>query len=81
LHLPPREVSREFTSQMGITFPRWRAQLRMSLARELLMLDEPPHYVSDFLGYANRATFSKIFTTAHGISPRSYQRQISKQPV
>lgn len=80
LRLSPQEVSREFRTQMGTSFPRWRAHLRMSLARELLMLDEPPHEVADFLGYANRATFSKIFTTAHGISPRSYQRQISKQP-
>lgn len=79
LRLSPQKVSREFITQTGSSFPRWRAKLRMSLARELLMLQDPLHKVSEILGYATPATFSKVFTSAHGISPRKYQHQISKQ--
>lgn len=80
LHLSPRQVGREFLTQTGTSFPRWRSHVRMSLARELLMFEDPPHKVAKFLGYATPGAFGTVFTAAHGISPRGYQRQVSKQP-
>lgn len=68
-------LSREFKTQTGTTFPRWRAQLRMNIARDLLDLGERPGMVARKLGYASHATFTKVFTAAHGLSPRAFQRQ------
>ena len=79
LDLSPRRLSREFLSQTGHSFPRWRGHLRMSLARELLMYGDPPHAVAKSLGYATPAAFSQVFTTAHGSSPRSFQRHVSRE--
>ncbi len=81
LHISRKAIGEEFLAQTGGSFPHWRAQLRMSLARELLMFGDPVHEVSRTLGYATPATFSKVFTTAHGISPRRYRHQASRKPA
>lgn len=68
-------LGREFTRQCGMSYPRWRAQLRMHVARELLHLAERPSDIARRLGYATPAGFTKVFTAIHGIPPREYQRQ------
>lgn len=77
LGLPSRRLGAEFARQTGTSFPVWRAQLRMTLARELLRFGDPWREVSRTLGYATPAVFGKVFTTAHGISPRRYQQQVN----
>lgn len=79
LRLPPEQVGTEFRSQTGSSFPRWRAHLRMSLARQLLAFDDPPREVSKLLGYATPAAFGKVFAVAHGVSPRTYQQRVSRR--
>ncbi len=74
----PTALGREFASQTGTSFPQWRAQLRMNLARDLLYRERPGQ-VAHRLGYATPAAFTKVFTAAHGISPRAYQRQVTGQ--
>lgn len=81
LGLSSRKLSQEFLAQTGSSFPRWRGHLRMSLARELLMYGDPPHAVSRSLGYSTPAAFSQVFSTAHGSSPRAFQRQVSREVV
>ncbi|WP_181410932.1 helix-turn-helix domain-containing protein [Nocardioides humi] len=71
----PRELGREFLSQTGETFPRWRAQHRMDIARWLLCLGDPPGQVAKQLGYSSAAAFTNAFTTAHGMSPSEHQRR------
>ncbi len=72
-------LGRELTSQTGTTFPRWRARLRMDVARELLHLGESPGAVSRRLGYAGPAAFTRAFTAAHGIPPREYRRREARR--
>lgn len=76
LRVASKGLGKEFLSQTGSTFPTWRAQLRMTLAREMLRFGDAPHDVSKVLGYAAPAVFAKVFTTAHGISPRKYQQRV-----
>lgn len=76
----PSTLGQEFTSQTGATFPHWRAQLRMNLARELLHSGERPGAIATKLGYARPSAFTKVFTATHGIPPREYQRQVTGSP-
>ncbi len=71
----PRALGREFLSQTGATFPRWRAQHRMDIARWLLRLGDPPGQVARQLGYSGPAAFANAFTAAHGMSPSEHQRR------
>ena len=77
LDLSPQCLGNQFVSQTGTSFPIWRAQLRMTLAREMLRFGDPWRDVSSLLGYATPAVFGKVFTTAHGISPRRYQQRVN----
>ncbi|MGO2746883.1 helix-turn-helix domain-containing protein [Microbacterium sp.] len=79
LGVTPAALGRELTSQTGTSFPHWRAQLRMNIARELLHQGERPGVIARRLGYASPAAFTKVFTSAHGIPPREYQRQATGQ--
>lgn len=71
----PRELGQEFLRQTGETFPRWRAQHRMDMARWFLRLGDSPGQVARQLGYASSAAFANAFSTAHGMSPREHQRR------
>ncbi|MGO1854111.1 MAG: helix-turn-helix domain-containing protein [Microbacteriaceae bacterium] len=79
LGMTPTALGKELASQTGTSFPHWRAQLRMNLARELLHHGERPGDIARRLGYASPAAFTKVFTSAHGIPPREYQRQMTGQ--
>ncbi|MCJ1708507.1 helix-turn-helix domain-containing protein [Microbacterium sp. VKM Ac-2923] len=68
-------LGREFVTQAGESFPRWRAKVRMDVARELLRAGSPPGEVARALGYAGAPAFSGAFATAHGLSPRDYARR------
>lgn len=61
--------------EAGCTFPVWRSQIRMSVAREMLDEGHAPSLVARRLGYEHLSGFSKLFSTAHGLSPREYQRR------
>lgn len=65
----------QFAETTGQTFPNWRAGLRMTLARELLDDGTPPGEVGRHLGYTHPSGFSQVFTKAHGMPPRTYQRR------
>lgn len=75
-----KELGREFTTQTGETFPRWRAQLKMAVARQLLTFGDTPGAVSRHLGYASPAAFTIAFTAAHGLPPREYRRRETRRP-
>lgn len=77
LRLDPTRLGQEFLRQTGTSFPRWRAQLRMTHARTLLLFGDPPREVARVLGYATSAYFRTVFTRAHGMTPRAYQQLVS----
>ena len=70
-----RALGQEFLTQTGDTFPRWRARIRMDIAREMLRFGERPGQIFRRLGYATPSAFSRAFTAAYGISPLAYQRR------
>lgn len=76
----PKELGVAFTTQTGETFPRWRARLRMDVARQLLTLGDSPGAVARRLGYSGPAAFTGAFTRAHGITPREYRRRETCRP-
>lgn len=64
-----------FTEATGQSYPRWRAQLRMTLARAHLEEGLSAGETARRLGYAHASGFTKVFIAAHGMSPRAYQRR------
>ncbi|MFT4305300.1 MAG: helix-turn-helix domain-containing protein [Microbacterium sp.] len=74
LHVDALELSRQFSTQTGMPFPRWRSRLRMDVARALLWTGRTPGDVARQVGYKSTAAFTKVFSLAHGMSPREYQR-------
>ncbi|MFT4234163.1 MAG: helix-turn-helix domain-containing protein [Microbacterium sp.] len=69
------ELSREFSTQTGMAFPRWRSRLRMDVARALLWTGGTPGDVARQLGYTSTSTFTKVFSATHGVPPKEYQRR------
>lgn len=65
----------EFVKVTGETFPRWRAHLRMTIARELLDSGMAVSIVARRLGYAHPSGFSKVFSGTFGMSPRRHQQR------
>ncbi|SKB04247.1 helix-turn-helix domain-containing protein [Aeromicrobium choanae] len=78
---PVRRLGHEFVHQTGRDFPRWRADVRMSLARELLRDGSTPLAASRVLGYATSAGFGQVFTATHGLTPRQYQQRVVPRQV
>ncbi|KAB1655374.1 helix-turn-helix domain-containing protein [Pseudoclavibacter chungangensis] len=72
------ELGAAFVSRTGESFPRWRARIRMDVARERLQHGRAPGTLHTELGYSSQAVFTRAFTAAHGISPGAYQRRESR---
>lgn len=68
----------EFIATTGETFPIWRGQLRMTIARELIDGGAPVKTVARRLGYASLSGFSRVFSNAFGMSPRAHQMRQQK---
>lgn len=77
LGVDPARLRREFIATTGEPFERWRLQLRMSIARDLLDEGKPLTAVARRLGYAHLSGFSRVFATAFGQPPGAYQRSLS----
>lgn len=75
LHTTPHQLGQAFARQTGTTFPRWRSQVRMNVARDLLLIGDPPGEVARRLGYASVESFTNTFTATHSMPPRGYQRR------
>jgi len=68
-----RTLSRLFRSQTGITFPQWRAQLRLHHALKLLAAGLPVTRVAADCGYRSPSAFIESFRLAFGTTPGRYQ--------
>ncbi|MFT3944080.1 MAG: helix-turn-helix domain-containing protein [Ancrocorticia sp.] len=69
------ELRDRFIRVTGQTYPLWRADVRMTVARQLLDEGIPSGEVGRRLGYSYPSGFTQAFVRAHGISPRAYQRR------
>ncbi|WP_101834732.1 helix-turn-helix transcriptional regulator [Frankia canadensis] len=70
-----RTLSRLFRRQTGMTFPQWRAQLRLHHGLTLLAKGEPVTAVACACGYSNPSAFTAAFRDAFGVTPAHYARK------
>lgn len=71
----PRTLARLFQVETGLSFGRWREQLRLICAIERLADGDSVTRVAHDLGYSSAAAFTTMFTRAMGQPPRAYFEQ------
>jgi AraC-like DNA-binding protein len=64
-----RTLSRLFKADLGMTFPQWRTQLRLSHALVLLAEDTPVTVVAHQCGWSSASAFIDVFRRAFGHTP------------
>jgi AraC-like DNA-binding protein len=69
-----RTLSRLFRRDTGLTFPQWRAQLRLQHALTLLAGGEQVTTAALACGYRNPSAFIAAFRDAFGTTPARYGR-------
>lgn len=67
-----RSVERLFQQEIGMTFGKWRQQLRLMQAMRLLAEGEKVTYAALESGYSTPSAFISMFRKALGITPTSY---------
>ncbi|WP_433474590.1 AraC family transcriptional regulator [Spirillospora sp. CA-142024] len=68
-----RTLSRLFRTDLGMTFPQWRTQLRLSHALVLLAENTPVTAVAHQCGWSSASAFIDVFHRAFGHTPGTYQ--------
>ncbi|ADP82464.1 AraC family transcriptional regulator [Pseudofrankia inefficax] len=69
-----RTLSRLFRAETGMTFPQWRAQLRLHHGMALLATGEQVTTVALTCGYSTPSSFTAAFHAAFGVTPTRYAR-------
>lgn len=67
-----RTLSRLFRSDLGMTFPQWRTQLRLYTALVLLAERVPVTSVAHQCGWASASAFIDVFRHAFGYTPGAH---------
>ena len=70
-----RTLSRLFRRDTGMTFPQWRAQLRLQHAMLLLATGTTVTGAGTASGYTNTSAFIAAFRDAFGITPAAYRHE------
>lgn len=68
-----RTLSRLFRRDTGMTFPQWRAQLRLQHATLLLAAGSSVTAAASASGYGNTSAFIVAFRNAFGVTPAAYR--------
>ena len=68
-----RTLSRLFRRDTGMTFPQWRAQLRLQHATIVLAAGSTVTGAATASGYANTSAFIAAFRDAFGTTPAAYR--------
>lgn len=68
----PRTIERLFLRETGITFGRWRQQLRLLHALRLLATEKPVTIVALDVGYESASAFIAAFRRFFGTTPARY---------
>ncbi|MBO0849377.1 MAG: helix-turn-helix transcriptional regulator [Pseudonocardia sp.] len=69
-----RTLSRLFADELGMTFPRWRTQLRLHRALILLAEDTPVTAVAHRCGWASASAFIDVYRRTLGHTPGQARR-------
>lgn len=75
-----RTLTRLFTQETGMTFDRWRTQVRLRAALPSLAEGQPLSRVAHAVGYATASAFLAAFKRTVGTSPRRYLAQHAPAP-
>ncbi|MBV8969982.1 MAG: helix-turn-helix transcriptional regulator [Verrucomicrobia bacterium] len=67
-----RTAARLFRQETGMTFGRWRLQLRLLTALEQLAAGDPVSNVALNVGYADVSSFIAVFKASFGQTPAKY---------
>ena len=70
-----RTLSRRFRSQLGMTFPQWRAQLRLFHALKMLASGASVTVTAHACGWSSTSAFIDVFRRAFGVTPGAYGRE------
>ncbi|MCX5206638.1 helix-turn-helix transcriptional regulator [Streptomyces sp. NBC_00237] len=73
-HTGERTLSRLFRTELGMTFPQWRTQLRLFHALRMLADDTPVTAVAHRCGWASASAFIDVFRRAYGYTPGAHRR-------
>ena len=66
-----RTLSRLFRTDLGMTFPQWRTQLRLHHALVMLAGNTPVTVVAHRCGWSSASAFIEVFRRAFGYTPGS----------
>ncbi len=69
-----RTLSRLFRSDLGMTFPQWRTQLRLHQALVLLAGNTPVTTVAHLCGWASASAFIDVFRRTFGHTPGTHPK-------
>lgn len=69
-----RTLSRLFRREMGLSFPQWRAQLRLHHSLMLLAAGTSVTATATACGYAHTSAFIEAFRHAFGTTPGRHRR-------
>jgi AraC-like DNA-binding protein/quercetin dioxygenase-like cupin family protein len=73
-----RTLARLFERELGMSFSRWRQQVRLAHAAPLITRGLPLSRVASELGYASQSAFSAMFKKTFGQSPSAFFMQKGK---
>jgi AraC-like DNA-binding protein len=75
VHTSGKTLQRCFVRETGMTFPHWRAAVRLTRARELLERGETVAYAARNVGYATPSAFITAFRRRYGVTPGAISRR------
>lgn len=75
-----RTLSRLFRRDTAMTFPQWRAQLRLQHAMLLLAAGSTVTGAATASGYTNTSAFIAAFRDAFGVTPAAYRNNSGSLP-
>ncbi|MFD0331288.1 helix-turn-helix domain-containing protein [Streptacidiphilus monticola] len=67
-----RTLSRLFQAETGMSFPRWRARLRLHHALSMLDAGRSVTATAAACGYATPSAFTEAFRRTFGTTPSQY---------
>jgi AraC-like DNA-binding protein len=71
-----RTLSRLFRAETGMTFPQWRAQLRLHHSLTLLATGRSVTATAMTCGYSTPSAFTAAFRATFGTTPGRYRTQM-----
>jgi AraC-like DNA-binding protein len=70
-----RSLNRHFRQEIGMSLGRWRQQMRIILAIQMLSQKNSVKFIADELGYEDASSFVTMFRKLLGTSPARYMAQ------